>query len=81
MNEETGLQLKVPQILYFEKVFVKYPSYDFIYHMFHANLENRSEIHLNPAEHKSFIWVTPSGAIKLKLIPDLDTCIKLFYKL
>ncbi len=36
---------------------------------------------INSEEHKEFIWRTPQDALNEDLIPELDTCIKLFYNL
>ena len=30
-------------------------------------------------EHKGFTWVTPSDALKMDLLKDEDSCIKLIY--
>ncbi|MEI7558311.1 MAG: NUDIX hydrolase [bacterium] len=77
-KEET--QIDLTDAIYFDKLFVKYPDYDFIYHMFHKTFENKPDVKINPNEHKGYIWKTPKEALNLDLIRDLDECIKLFYK-
>jgi 8-oxo-dGTP pyrophosphatase MutT (NUDIX family) len=79
LQQETNLENL--DIKYYKEVYVKYPTYDFIYHMYHATLKNQAEIKINPEEHKSFVWKEPSKALKEVLIQDLDTCIKMFYKI
>jgi len=81
IKEETGLTLKESNLKYFKKVYIKYPNYDFVYHVFQTKLKGQEEIKLNPEEHKNYKWVTPKNALKMNLIPALDECIKLFYKI
>lgn len=81
VEEETGLCLPRGEIKYFKKVYVRYPRYDFVYHIFHSKLDDdvMHRVKINDGEHKSFRWVTPSEALEMPLIGDLDSCIKLFY--
>lgn len=79
--EETGIKLSHEEINYFDRVFVRYPTYDFVYHIFYAKFEKNPEISIDTREHKNFKWVTPKEALKMPLIQDLDNCIKLFYKM
>lgn len=81
IKEETGLDLLADEIRYFEQVYVRYPGYDFIYHMFHVVLDSRPDIKINPAEHKEFCWAVPREALGMDLIQDEDVCIKLLYGL
>jgi len=77
-KEETNIDLSNGE--YFDKRYVRYPEYDFIYHMFRKRFEERPQVKINPKEHKSFTRKTPQEALKSALIRDLDECIKLFYK-
>ncbi len=77
--EETGLLLFNLQP--FSKVYVRYPDYDFTYHMFSAELEKPENVIVMPTEHKSFYWARPHTALKMNLVRDLDACIRLFYAL
>lgn len=81
IQEETGLVLPPSQLSCFGKVFVKYPEYDFVYHIYHAKLEQKRKIAISDREHKDFKWISPENALNMPLIQDLDACIKLFYKL
>jgi 8-oxo-dGTP pyrophosphatase MutT (NUDIX family) len=80
INEEINYGGAFSGLKYFDKVFVQYPTFDFIYHIFHLPLKNKPKIKLNPAEHKDYIWKTPEFSLKMKLIEDEEECIKLFYK-
>lgn len=80
--EETELKISCENLSYVEKVYVKFPGYDFIYHMFKITMENHPDIKINNEEHKDFIWLSPTQTLKHKtLMPDLDACIKLIYGL
>jgi 8-oxo-dGTP pyrophosphatase MutT (NUDIX family) len=81
IQEETGFVLPSQQLSYFGKVFVKYPTYDFVYHIYHTKLEQKQKVVINHAEHKDFKWISPENALNMSLIQDLDACIKLFYEL
>lgn len=79
VKEETGLILPRSDVSHFGRFFVRYPDRDFVYHVFHFRLESDKEVETRDDEHKDFKWIEPSGALKLDLIRDLDTCIELFY--
>ena len=81
IKEETGLVLPSLQLSYFTKLFVKYPDYDFVYHMYHTKLNEKQKVTVKNEEHKEYKWISPQNALNMPLILDLDACIKLFYKL
>ncbi len=81
LKEETGIISKPNQINYWGKLFVKYPNYDCVFHMSNFKIFKVPNIILDTKEHSDFCWVTPNQALKLHLIPDMDSCIKVFYKL
>jgi len=80
IQEETGFVLPSSQLSYFEKVYVRYSDYDFIYHIFHTKLNQKQKVNIDYKEHKNFKWASLEKALNMDLIQDLDTCIKLFYK-
>jgi len=77
-KEEAGLDI-VPQ--FFQTLYVRYDTYDFIYHIFSTELLEQPKIILNATEHQDYRWVTPEESLELPLIPDMDECIRLFYRL
>jgi 8-oxo-dGTP pyrophosphatase MutT (NUDIX family) len=79
VKEETGLDIIYHGLKYFGQVYVKYPEYNFIYHMFETNLKGDLSIRINNEEHKGYKWVTPQQALQMNLIRDLDKCIEMFY--
>ena len=78
-EEETGVLLKNPK--HFKKLFVRFPDYDFIYHIFHEVLDELPEVSINPGEHKDFQWVEPAKTLGLPLMMDEDACIKMFFRI
>jgi 8-oxo-dGTP pyrophosphatase MutT (NUDIX family) len=79
--QETGFSARKEDVIYFQKVFVRYPTYDFIYHIFSLKLGKKPIVKINPNEHKDFKWTKPDKALGMNLIQDLDACIKMFYGL
>jgi len=78
--EETGVDVD-ESIEYWGKVYVQYPNYDCIFHMSRVVLAYLPEITLDENEHDEYAWVTPKESLKLNLVPDMDNCVKVFYKL
>jgi len=81
MFEETRIKLASSDLKYFKKIYVKYPAYHFVYHIFYTKLNYLPKIIISSLEHKEYKFFTPKEALKLNLIPDLDNCIKLFFKI
>lgn len=77
-KEET--QIDLSDAKYFDKFYVRYPDYDFIYHIYSKNFTIKPDVKINNNEHKSYTRKTPKEALEIDLIRDLDECIKLFYK-
>ncbi len=81
IEEETGHVISPDALRYFTMVYVVFPTYQFVYHMFHVPLLDRPDVQINPDEHKAFAWATPSRALEMNLITDEDPCIRMFYKM
>lgn len=81
IQEETGLVIPDQNITFHDSLHVRYPEYDFLYHSFSTAYAEKPEIILSPTEHKDYKWVTPQEALQMKLITDLDACIKLYFKI
>ncbi len=79
MAEETAIKVSTDKLKYFKKVYVRYPTYDFIHHIFHVKLTKKCDVKINPIEHKNFQWISPNNALNIDLIQDLDACIKIFF--
>ncbi|MEK7452654.1 MAG: NUDIX hydrolase [Patescibacteria group bacterium] len=81
VEEEIGLKIKKENYTYFKKYYVRYPGYDFLYHIYHLLLEERPILNLNLEESKDYKWIKPQDALKLDLIQDEDISIKQFYNI
>lgn len=79
--EETSLTIPASQINYLGKIYVRYPTYDSIFHIFETDLKSQQGIKIDLSEHKDFKWISPENALNLELIEDLDAGIKLFCKI
>lgn len=80
-KEETGIDIPMNDIHFRNTVYVRYPDYDFVYHIFQAEIEVMKDVMINSDEHKAFRWMTPSESLALgdMLVPDEDARIKLIY--
>ena len=77
LTEETGIIMKVTELKYFGKVYVRYADFDFIYYIFQTEFKGKPDVKIRREEHQSYNWVTPEEAHKMKLIEDLDKCLEL----
>ena len=81
LEEETGYRATRNKLQLSNTVFVRYPEYDFVYHIYFLRLTSSHDVIIDPKAHKDFQWVSPQEALDKTLIPDLGACIKLHYKL
>jgi len=79
MDEEIGLKVEANMLTYFERYYVRYPDYDYAYHIYHLPVKQKPELNLNKEEHKDYCWIKPVDALNLNLIQDEDSCLKWFY--
>ena len=79
LREETSLLVDEKDLSHYKKVYVRYPDFDFIYHMFSLVFKEKPTIKLDHSEHQNFKWVSPIEALEMDLVLDEDACIKLFY--
>lgn len=79
IKEETGQLISKLDLTYLDKVYVKYPEYHFVYHMFRTKLDKLPQVILSKNEHQDYDWVSPKDALTYPLVRELDRCIKMFY--
>ena len=77
VQEESGINLLPEKLAYLGLQYVRYPDYDFIYHMYRAVLDHPPVVTLSVGEHQDYRWVTAAEALSLPLIEDQDACIRL----
>ena len=79
--EETGFDISEQEIIYSGKVYIKYPDFDYVYHMIRCTpAEHPGDVKIHFEAHKGFTWVTPEDALKMDLMLDEDDCIILIYE-
>lgn len=81
IKEETGLDIAEQDLIYIDSVFVRNEGHDIHYHMFATNLSEKPNVLINPHEHQGYVWVSPSEALTMNLIHDMDECIRIYYGL
>lgn len=79
LQEETGITIPQNNFEHQQTVYVRYPDYDFVYHIFHVRIKEKPDVFLRPTEHQAHQWRTPQDARTLPLVPDQDACIALVY--
>ncbi|MFH1065190.1 MAG: NUDIX hydrolase [Nanoarchaeota archaeon] len=79
--EETGIIRADDKFAYSGKLYVRYPAYDFIYHTFSTVLEKAEPVVLLKKEHKDFFRARPHTSLKMRLVLDMDECIRRFYNI
>lgn len=71
LREETGFDISEQPVEYLGKVYVKYPTHDFVFHLVKAKIaEDTAAVKLSFREHKGFTWITAEDLQKLPLMPD-----------
>lgn len=75
--EETGIHLPTTP-RHFAKYYVRYPDYDFVYHVFHAVVAQDTPVYISD-EHQAFAWLIPRQALELNLVTHRDDCINFYY--
>lgn len=80
-TEETGCIPDVKKFNFIKTIYVKYPEYDFVYHMYEYIIVEPLDIKIDPVAHKDYKWVDPQEALEMNCIQDLDVCIKIKYNL
>jgi len=85
LEEETGLKFNKNDLKFHKQLDILYefekPCFQFEYNIFSIKLDSKPEIKIDLNDHKKFKWVTPKEALKLRLIPDEEPCIKLVYRI
>ena len=81
LKEETDYKASTDAFKLTKIIYVKFPNYDFIYHIYYLPITKNCEIKIDPKAHKNFKWVTPKEALDMNLIQDLDSCIKIQYNI
>lgn len=81
IKEETGVDILPDKFVFRRKLYVRYPSFDFVWHCFHVPLAIVPPITLQLSEHKEFSWVSPKQALEMSLMLDEGDNLKIHYNL
>lgn len=76
LREETGLDIPARDLHYIDKVYTRYPKYDFTFYMYKTTISEDVKINVNSEEHKDYIWISQMEMQKLNLMEDIGECIK-----
>lgn len=79
IREEIQYDTQPDTFNFLHTVYVTFPEYSFIYHMYRLRLNGAHEVVIKLDEHQDFRWVTPQEALTMNLIQDEAPCIELCY--
>ena len=81
IKEETGLLVSQKEFAHWGEFYVRYPDYDFVYHVFHINFKEKPLVKIKTDEHDNYQWEIPARAERsLNLMLGAAEIIKMFYK-
>lgn len=64
--EETNIEVPVKRMKYFREFYVRYPDFDFVFHLFNTKFRQIKRVTINPDEHKDYGWISPRKAMKIE---------------
>lgn len=74
--EETGILLSSSNLELVNSYHIVYKEMSFLYTVYKTQLESIPNVNLVPEEHTRYAWFNIDEALQLKLMPDLDNCLK-----
>lgn len=81
MQEETGIVLKEESVIYCRSVCVRFPSREFVLHLFRFPFEEAPpSLHLALEENTDYRWVSYEEVVELPLIPGGRECFCIAFK-
>lgn len=79
--EETGLTIPEQSLEYCQKAYGRYPTFDFIYHLFRFDFNQKPPtIQINPGEHQEYQWLSLAEGLQLPLTPGVDVALSLLFE-
>ncbi len=80
LAEETGIAIEAADLDRSKLVYIRYPEYDYEFHMFSVSLHDEPRVLVDEREHQGYCWLTREKALKDNLVLATDECIRAFYK-
>lgn len=81
IEEETGLKFEIEELDYVQPTFVKYPDYDFIFHLYRIVLKEMPDVVTNSDEHSYSNWFSPEELKEKNIVNGLWECVERVYEL
>lgn len=79
LQEETGYRAIIDDVNDLGMTFVRGSQFDYTFHLYKVALDHPITVQLDEREHTDYRWVTPSEALSLPFIEDLDSYLNLHY--
>ena len=74
--EETGILLSSENLHLFKTYHVVSEEMSFLYTVFRASFSSKPRVKIRAEEHKDFGWYALREALTLKLVPNLEGCLR-----
>ena len=78
--EETGIDVPLSEIKFVQKMYDRYPKFDFVVNIFSTRLNEQKDVTLSPTEHQDYKWVTLEEALNMDYMEDVDVFLKSYFK-
>lgn len=79
LKEETQLELMPGEVQYLGHRYARIPGWDYVVHIFHAKLNERPIVVLDPKEHSKYEWVSIHAFKLLPLLKGQDEVFDIVY--
>lgn len=78
--EETGIVAPVSSFVFLRTAYIRYPEYDYIFHIYGLTLDAAHDVTTNPGEHQAHAWATPEDALAMPLVKGNVELINHFFR-
>lgn len=79
IKEETGLKFKIDELDYVQPTYVKYPDYDFVFHLYRIKLDSKPDVTIFSDEHSDYAWFSSEELKEKNIVNGLWECVERVY--
>lgn len=79
LKEETQIELASNKVVYHGHRYARIPGWDYIVHIYHAKMREKSVVQLNPKEHSTYEWASLYAFKLMPLLKGQDEVFDIVY--
>lgn len=79
LREETQINLTPGEVVYHGHRYARIPGWDYIVHIYHAQMKERPVVQLDPREHSAYEWVSVYAFKLMPLLRGQDEVFDILY--